>query len=80
MYLPEDLIKIIFSFLSFCNNCKISFIDEEYFVNDNNDFICFRCKDQFKLCQSCKSLYECSMYCRFCGSICKYLCKNCVPK
>lgn len=80
MYIPNDLINIIFSFLSFCNNCKISFIDEDYFFDYNNNFICFRCKDNFKLCQSCQNLYQTTIYCNFCQKECKYLCYRCVPK
>jgi len=80
MYIPVDVIELILSFVDKCNNCDIIIINEDFYWNDDMQLICFRCRDNFKLCQNCKNLYECSLYCRFCGSICKYLCKNCVPK
>lgn len=80
MYIPTDLVNLIFSFLSFCNNCNKSIITEDYYFDDDKNFICINCKIQFKICQECKNLFECSMYCRFCMGLCKYLCKNCIPK
>lgn len=79
MYIPEDLINLILSFVDKCNHCQKIIIDEEYYNDYNDCLICFRCKDCFKICQTCRRLYDCSIYCRFCMGICKYLCKKCLP-
>lgn len=79
MKLPLEIEKLILSFVDTCNNCKIIIIDEEYCEYYNNEYIiCMKCQNCFNLCDNCKKLYQDTLFCRFCGSICKYLCAICL--
>lgn len=78
MYIPDDIVKLIYSFVDYCIDCKIVMIDQYKYYNDNNKVLCKKCSMEYKICKDCVCCYKTTLYCRMCSTNCKYLCKNCI--
>lgn len=78
MYIPNELINLILSFLDNCNECKKIIIEERFYKNENKKSICLFCRDKYYRCNMCKILFKESLYCEVCKIECKSLCKICV--
>ena len=80
MEVPDDIINLILSFVDSCSYCNAPVFYEDSKKDDNNFTVCSRCNNIFHFCKECKKSYKDSLFCRMCGSICNFLCKECLSK
>ena len=81
MYIYENIIETILSFVIECNDCKKIIFNEHVNKFVNNEYIlCDICviKDEYNICYACNKIYTSTIYCRWCGTGCNCLCEDCI--
>ena len=78
MEIPDDIIKLILSLVDSCSFCNATVFHDDVEKDEKNFTVCMRCNDIFHFCKTCNKSYKESLFCQFCGSLCNFLCKECL--